>query len=123
MSAQAYQQERWFQILTNAVAADKRGRQGVADRLGRGCGRAALSLVLNGHYPAKPDNIARRVLEIYDRYPCPYLGTDVLAEFCIETNSGTVPTWDPAALDLRRRCQSCEHRPPHDQPESKEEGQ
>jgi len=106
-----YMQERWFAILCAAVEADPRGRQGVAERLGQGCGRAALSLVINGNYPARPDNIARRVLEIFDRYHCPYLGVDVQASFCLETNAAPVPTWDPAALDLRRRCQTCEHRP------------
>jgi len=109
--SQAYMAERWFAILTAAVAADPRGRQGVADRLGEGCGRASLSLVLNGKYPAGTGNIARRVLEVFDRYHCPYLGTDVQASFCIEVNAAPVPTWDPAALDLRRRCQTCEHRP------------
>lgn len=111
MSAPAYLNERWFAILRAAVKADPRGRQGVADRLGKGCGRAALSLVISGRYPAKPDRIARRVLEIFDRYLCPYHGADVQAAYCIEINGAPVPTWDPAALDLRRRCQTCEHRP------------
>lgn len=106
-----YMDERWYAILIAAVAADKRGRQGVSERLGKGCGRAALSLVISGHYPARPDNIGRRVLEVFDRYPCPYLGTDVQASFCVEINGAPVPTWDPAALDLRRRCQTCDHRP------------
>lgn len=108
---QPYMDERWFAILMTAVAADKRGRQGVSERLGKGCGRAALSLVISGQYPARPDNIARRVLEVFDRYRCPYLGVEVQAAFCVETNAAPVPTWDPAALDLRRRCQTCEHRP------------
>lgn len=108
---QGYMADRWFTILLAAVAADPRGRQGVADRLGKGCGRAALSLVMSGQYPADPGNIARRVLEVFDRYRCPYLGLDVQAAFCTETNAAPVPTWDPAALDLRRRCQTCEHRP------------
>ncbi|MEF8769383.1 LacI family transcriptional regulator [Candidatus Accumulibacter contiguus] len=107
-----YMVERWFSVLVAAVAADPRGIQGVADRLGRGCGRTALSLILSGAYPAWPGKASRRVLEVYDAYRCPYLGRDVQASFCAETNSGPVPTWDPAALDLRRCCQKCPHQPP-----------
>ncbi len=107
-----YMVERWFSVLETAVEADPRGMQGVADRLGRGCGRTALSLILSGSYPAQPGKGARRVLEVYDRYRCPYLGADVQASFCAETASGPVPTWDPAALDLRRCCQTCPHQPP-----------
>lgn len=106
-----YMVERWFSVLETAVEADPRGMQGVADRLGRGCGRTALSLILSGAYPAQPGKVARRVLEVYDRYRCPYLGADVQASFCAETASGPVPTWDPSALDLRRACQTCPHRP------------
>jgi hypothetical protein len=107
-----YMQERWFGVLETAVTDDPRGIQGVADRLGRGCGRSALSLILSGAYPAQPGKVARRVLEVYDAYRCPYLGCDVQASFCLETQRGPVPTWDPAALDLRRCCQTCPHQPP-----------
>ncbi len=64
-----YMQERWFGVLEAAVEADPRGLQGVADRLGRGCGRTALSLILSG--AAQPGKVARRVLEVYDAYRCP----------------------------------------------------
>ena len=106
-----YMVERWFSVLENAVEADPRGMQGVAERLGRGCSRPTLSLVLRGAYPAQPGLVARRVLEEYDRYRCPYLGADVQASFCVETARGPIPTWDPSALDLRRACQTCPHRP------------
>lgn len=106
-----YMQERWFSVLETAVENDPRGIQGVADRLGRGCGRSALSLILSGAYPAQPGKVAQRVLEVYDCYRCPYLGQDVRADFCAEIQRGPVPTWDPAALDLRRACQRCEHQP------------
>lgn len=107
-----YMRERWFGVFKAAFEADPRGLQGVADRLGRGCGRTALSLILSGAYPAQPGKVSRRVLEVYDAYRCPYLGADVQASFCAETARGPVPTWDPAALDLRRCCQTCPHQPP-----------
>lgn len=108
---QPYMQERWFSVLEKAVADDPRGIQGVADRLGRGCGRSALSLILAGAYPAQPGKASRRVLDVYDCYRCPYLGHDVQASFCTTVQGGPVPTWDPAALDLRRCCQRCPHNP------------
>lgn len=110
MKPRDYMQERWFSVLVEAVEADPRGRAGVAERLGKKCGRSALSLVLSGEYPAEPGAVAKRVLEVYDRRPCPYFGTLVKVEFCQSASSGPVPIWDPAALELRRCCQTCEHR-------------
>lgn len=106
-----YMSERWFVELAKAVAANPRGIQGVADRLGRGCGRSTLSLILSGVYPAQPRKVARRVLEVYDVYPCPHFGVPVQASFCVDTNRGPLPTWDPYTLELRRTCQTCPHRP------------
>jgi hypothetical protein len=111
MKTRDYMQERWFQVLVEAVEADPRGRAGVAERLGKRCGRSALSLVLSGEYPAEPGAVARRVLEVYDRVDCPYFGTQVKVGFCQSASAGPVPIWDPAALELRRCCQTCEHRP------------
>lgn len=121
MKARDYMQERWFTVLVEAVASDPRGRAGVAERLGKKCGRSALSLVLSGEYPAEPGAVAKRVLEVYDRHPCPYFGTLVRAEFCRSASTGPVPIWDPAALELRRSCQTCEHRPAAASTPSKEE--
>ncbi|QLH50262.1 MAG: LacI family transcriptional regulator [Candidatus Accumulibacter cognatus] len=116
--SRTYMRERWFGILEKALADEPRGIQGVADRLGHGCGRSALSLILSGAYPAQPVTVSRRVLEVYDCYRCPYLGHDVRADFCAEIQRGPVPTWDPAALDLRRACQRCEQRPKHQEMKS-----
>jgi hypothetical protein len=56
-------------------------------------------------------NIEAAILACFDRHPCPYLGAEIETEHCIEVNSGPVPTWDPSALDQRRCCQSCAHKP------------
>lgn len=111
MVERQYMRERWFAVLSRAMWADPRGMQGVADRLGKKCGRTALSLVLSGKYPVVPVAIGQRVMEVYDRHLCPYLGVAVQASFCAETSAGPVPIWDPSALELRRRCQTCEHKP------------
>ena len=115
MIVQPYMTERWFALLTRAVADDPRGKAGVVDRLqaagAERVGRTQLSLVMNGHYPASTCQLAAKVLAVFDRHPCPYLGCEVSIEHCIEVNRGPAPTWDPAALDQRRCCHGCPHRP------------
>lgn len=112
---QPYMAERWFSLLLQAVAEDPRGKAGVAERLLAGgagsVGRTQLSLVLNGRYPASTERLAAKVLAVFDRHHCPYLGEPVLSEYCLQLNRGPVPTWDPSALDNRRACRVCAHRP------------
>lgn len=84
-----------------------------AARIGKS--RPALSLVLSGNYIASPDKILRAVLSALDRIACPYLGAEVEAGYCQETNTGPTPTWDPSALAQRRMCQTCQNRPQGDQ--------
>jgi len=115
MIVQPYMMERWFTLLQQAVADDPRGIAGTSDRLvaagAKRAGRTQLSLALRGHYPASTRQLAAKVLAVFDRHPCPYLGTEVTVEHCIEVNRGPAPTWDPAALDQRRCCQTCPHKP------------
>ena len=84
----------------------------VADRIG--CKRAAVSMVMDGSYPARPDGILLAALNRIDRRLCPFLGMEIEPVHCIEANAGPVPTWDPAALSQRRACQTCHHRPSTD---------
>lgn len=115
MIRQPYMCERWYSLLKQAVAEDPRGKSGVVDRLraagAERVGRTQLSLVLNGRYPASTRKLAAKVLAVFDRRPCPYLGTEVAIEHCIEVNRGPAPTWDPAGLDQRRCCHACPNRP------------
>lgn len=115
MIVQPYMVERWFALLTQAVADDPRGKAGVVDRLqaagAERVGRTQLSLVLRGQYPASTRALAAKVLAVFDRHPCPYLGSEVSIEHCLEVNRGPAPTWDPAALDQRRCCHRCPHKP------------
>lgn len=100
-----YSEEQWFQLLRRA--AEETTVTAVAGRLGYG--RAAISQVLNGIYLGKPDKIARRVMEVLDRWPCPYLNTDIAADDCREVHSGPTPSHDPARLAQRRVCRTCQH--------------
>lgn len=56
-------------------------------------------------------NIEAAILACFDCHACPYSGVEIQTAQCIRVNSGPVPTWDPAALDQRRTCQSCPHKP------------
>jgi len=115
MPAKPYMQERWFTLLEQAIAEDPRGKAGVVDRLlaagATRISRPQIALVVSGKYPAATDRLAAKVLAAFDRHHCPYLGAEVQIEHCITINRGPVPTWDPAALDNRRVCQTCPNKP------------
>lgn len=101
----SYQNERWFQLMADAVKATS--KQSVADRIG--VSRTAISLIINGKYPADTKHIAEKVMVLLDRWHCPYLGTDITAEDCSSTHSGSTPSHDPARLAHRRMCRTCDH--------------
>jgi len=82
-----------------------------------GMDRATVSLVVRGVYKASPDRVLTKVLATLDRRACPYLGAEVQAEYCRETNTGPTPTWDPSALTQRRICQTCEYKEPPCKPQ------
>lgn len=89
--------------------ASRTSKAALAIRLG--VSRTSISLVIGGKYPARNDAIFAAALSVLDRHNCPYLGADVEAGYCHETNTGPTPTWDPSALSQRRMCQQCEHKP------------
>lgn len=110
----SYASERWFQVLLTAIRNNPRGNAGVADQMknsGAKVSRTQISLVVRGEYKASTENIAEKVLAVFDRYQCRYLGTEIDAEACRKANAGDPPTWDPAALDQRRICQTCPNKP------------
>jgi len=82
-----------------------------------GMNRSTVSLVASGVYIASPDRVLAKVLDTLDRRACPYLGAEVQAEYCRETNTGPTPTWDPSALAQRRMCQTCEYKEPSCKPQ------
>lgn len=104
-----YKGERWFQLLSQAV--EESSTTAVAARLSAGYtktySRPAISQIMNGIYLGKPDKIAARVMEVLDRWPCPYLNTDITAEDCRAVHTGETPSHDPARLSHRRVCRTC----------------
>ena len=107
-----YKDERWFKLLLQAV--DETSVTTVAARLSAGYdrpySRAAISQIIHGLYIARPDKIAERVMKLFDRWPCPYLNTDISGEDCRDTRSGPTPSHNPAALAHRRMCKTCQHK-------------
>lgn len=105
----SYRSERWFQLLELAVAESS--ITAVAKRLSVGFdktySRPAISQIMNGIYRGKPDHIAARVLEVMDRWACPYLNADINVEDCRAVHSGETPSHDPARLAHRRVCRTC----------------
>lgn len=83
---------------------------GVCSAAGFRVSRTNLSLYLSNKL-GSVSNIEQAILACFDNHRCPYLGSEIPAAQCIEINAGPVPTWDPAALDQRRCCQTCPHKP------------
>lgn len=94
----------WLTLLEQAVDASNITQ--VAIKLD--VSRTTISLVLAGKYPAKTDKIAIRVLDIYGRIACPFLGVDIVQAECRIHRSSAVPTSSPRAMQHWRACQSCE---------------
>lgn len=103
-----YANERWYQLLVAACKAKGSSVTAVAAKLGYG--RPRISQVLNGIAIAKPDEVAKAVIKLYDRWECPYLNTEITGEDCHTVHSGPTPSHDPARLSHRRVCRGCTHR-------------
>ena len=73
-------------------------------------GRSNLSRYINNDLESV-FNIEAAIMACFDRHSCPYLGMEINAGHCRELNDGPVPTWDPSAIDQRRACQTCPHKP------------
>lgn len=107
-----YKDERWFALLQQAV--NETSVTAVAARLSAGYDRpyrrTTISQIMNGIYIGKPDRIAARVMAVLDRWPCPYLNTEISAEDCRAVHSGETPSHDPARLSHRRVCRNCNRK-------------
>ncbi|MEO6430946.1 MAG: hypothetical protein ABIO50_04225 [Nitrosospira sp.] len=102
----SYTGERWFKLMADEVMATS--QQSVGNRIGKS--RTAISLVLSGKYPADTRHVAAKVLAVFDRWHCPYLGADITAQDCFNIYSGPTPSHDPARLAHRRMCRTCIHK-------------
>ena len=94
----------WRVLLDRAVAASD--IQAVADRLD--LSRTTVSLVVNNKYPARPDKIAVRVMDVLGRVACPYLLVEITRAQCREFHGGRAPTSSPREMRHWRACQGCD---------------
>ena len=97
----------WRELLAEAVKAE--GCAAVARRLG--VSRPAISLLNAGKYPGREQYMAQRVMDHFDKVPCPYLGQEMERSQCARSCIGDAPTCSPAALRHWRMGQKCQYRP------------
>lgn len=102
----------WFALLRAEV--EKTSRAAVAKRMG--VSRTAISLVMSGNYGAATDKIAARVLEVFSRIDCPYLGKSISPAECAAHAGRAIPTSSPRAVRHWKACQSCPHHPSQGEP-------
>lgn len=111
MQRPLYMQESWFLRLREEVAKRPDGVAGVT-RWIEECGvgkisRPALSMILNGTYPAGVARIGAKLAALFARRTCPYLGEEVSFDYCVQVTSGPAPTYDPSLLENRTHCNRC----------------
>ena len=107
------------QLLVAAVAADKKGKAGVAARLGKGCSRPLLARVLspNDGCPIS-DKLAARILDVYHVVrACPGTGGEMPVSECQRLANGPAPTHNPQAMRIWKACQSCPFKPAKGNPQ------
>jgi hypothetical protein len=100
--------KQWLELLRHAVASNPRGIAGVAEVLG--FSRSAISQVLSSSYPARPDKIARAVIDHYDKPDCILMNRVIDRPLCRRVS--LIP--EPKGGDARVRwltCQTCPHKP------------
>lgn len=100
---------KWLELLQQAVREHPRGKAGVSDDLD--ISRTAISLAINGKYPAKTDKIAAKVMEAYARVDCPHLSETISINTCRAYALRTAPTNSPREMRHWRACQTCACKP------------
>ena len=98
-------------LLAGAIAADPRGKAGVADVLD--VSRSLLARVLS---PADPTGLsgklARRVIDHYDVVAeCPATGAAQPRSECHRLSAAPAPTHHPLAMRIWKTCRRCPHKP------------
>lgn len=95
-------------LLEVAVAANPRGKAGVADEIGYS--RTAVSLYLSGEYRS-PKKLEAAVISRYDRRHCPHTGEDTGPDICRRRALSPKPYGGNARERQWQACQSCPHKP------------
>lgn len=100
-------------LLTAAVAEDRKGKAGVAARLGEGCSRPLLARVLSPNDACTlSDKLAARVLDVYHVVrACPGAGGAMPVSECRRISGGPAPTHNPQAMRIWKACRTCTFKP------------
>jgi hypothetical protein len=98
-------------LLVDAVAADRRGKAGVAACLN--VSRVLLARVLSPcDTAAVSRKLAQAVIDHYDVIPnCPATGEAQPRRECWRYAALAAPTHNPLAMRIWRACQHCPHQP------------
>lgn len=102
----------WLDMLRAAAQATSTAEVArELSRLGKKpIGRSAISLILNGKYPAKTDRIETLVLTRWARVHCPHLAVEISYAECRDYHTKDAPTSSPFAMRHWRACMDCKNR-------------
>lgn len=102
-----------MQLLQQAVAADPKGKAGVARRLGPRCSRSLLARVLSPNDQlGLSDDLAQRILDVLHVVRrCPATGGEQPISECHRLAGGRAPTHNPMAMQIWKTCQTCPYQP------------
>lgn len=95
----------WLTLLKQAC--DQTSMTEVAEKLD--ISRTTISLVISGKYPAKTDKIETKVLNVYGKVSCPFLGVEITQTECKKHHTNMAPTSSPRAMKHWRACLTCPH--------------
>lgn len=102
-----YMNEKWFEILIDEIEATSQRK--VAEKLGYSI--TTINLVVNGKYAGKTDAVGRRVIEVFTRVNCPFLGSEIARSVCVELAKAPAPTHNPIKMQQWKACKKCPKRP------------
>lgn len=100
---------RWLELIR--AEATRTSNAAVALRLGYS--RTAISLLLAGKYPGRPDKIEKKAIEVLEpavTVDCPYLGESIPIPQCQQYSVRKVPTHNPQKMAHWRACQECQNK-------------
>ena len=104
---------RWMELFQQALDSAEGSRQIVADQMG--VSRTLVSLVASDNYHARLDKFAKKVLDAFDGFECPHLGSRVTTNACRANAVRQAPTSSAREARHWRACQSCPHKPTEEQ--------
>lgn len=99
----------WRTLFDQALDEAKGNKAVVAGQLG--VSRTMVSLVCAGKYHGRMDKFERLVLDAYDGFACPHLGSRVTANDCRTNALRPPPTSSAREARHWRACQACPNKP------------